>query len=262
MNRRPLKTIAADIATALRHEVRGVVEIGRLLDEAKEQLDEHGRWLPWLRDNFPCSVRTAQNYMAASALAAKYATVAHLRLTVQGLYALVEADRDGNAEAVKAALSEAKDKWVDDDRVREIIASLRPLPEEPSSAEGGDEAPPPEAAKDAAQPSDEAGDETPEPDAEGGDDRPKGEPEPTPDDDRPPPTPSPSLTPKQAAQLSKFEAAAKELLGLAARSAREFLTTAISDFDLKTAAEFLQQVAREKEKLNGGGDVAPLKKTG
>ena len=32
MNRRPLKTIAADIATALRHEVRGVVEIGRLLD--------------------------------------------------------------------------------------------------------------------------------------------------------------------------------------------------------------------------------------
>ena len=34
-----------------------------------------------------------------------------------------------------------------------------------------------------------------------------------------------------------------------AKPAREFLATAISDFDLKTVADFLQQIAREKEKL-------------
>ena len=66
-------------------------------------------------------------------------------------------------------------------------------------------------------------------------------------------------------QLSQFEAAAKELLGLAARSAREFLTTAISDFDLEKASEFLQQVVREKSKAVGadqGGDIARAVKTG
>jgi hypothetical protein len=76
-----------------------------------------------------------------------------------------------------------------------------------------------------------------------------------PDEDRPPPAPPPSLSPRQAAQVRQFEAAAKDLLGLAARAAREFLPAAISDFDLKTAADFLQQVAREKEKLKvAGGD--------
>jgi hypothetical protein len=39
-----------------------------------------------------------------------------------------------------------------------------------------------------------------------------------------------------------------------AKPAREFLATSISDFNLKTAAEFLQQVAREKEKLKAAGD--------
>ena len=68
MNRRPLKTIAAEIATLLKRETRHVIEIGGLLAEAQEQLDENEQWLLWLRDNFSLSIRTAQRYLAAHAL--------------------------------------------------------------------------------------------------------------------------------------------------------------------------------------------------
>jgi hypothetical protein len=261
VNHRPLKKIAAEIATILKRQAKDVIEIGRLLTEAREQLDEHAQWLLWLTDNFSLSIRTAQRYLTAHAFASKYDTVSHLSLTVSGLYALIEADRAGRSEAVEAALSEAKVQWVDDDRVREIVAALRPPPpEEPPSDEASDEAPPPDAAKDGAQPPDEASDEQSLPIAEGGDEEP--EPALEPDDDRPPPAPPPSLTPRQAAQLSKFEIATKELQGLSARSAREFLAASMSDFDLETLADFLQQVVREREKLRaaasdqGGSDVA------
>ena len=65
-----------------------VINIGNLLLEAKEQL-KHGEWLPWLKANFGSSIRSAQNYMAAARFAAKYATVAHLRLRPTALYLLV-----------------------------------------------------------------------------------------------------------------------------------------------------------------------------
>lgn len=35
---------------------------GELLIEAKDRV-EHGQWLPWLKDNFPFTTVTAQNYM-------------------------------------------------------------------------------------------------------------------------------------------------------------------------------------------------------
>ena len=232
MNRRPLKKIAAELATVLKSETNSVIKAGRLLAEAKEQLDQHGEWLVWLSENFAHSSRTAQRYQAAHAFALKYDTVSHLRLSTSALYSLVDAERAGHHEAVEAALAEAKTQWIDDFRVWGIVASLQPPPELPP---------------------DEAGDEWPEPDAEGDDEAPEDEPEPEPADDRPPPTPPPGLSPRQAAQLSKFEAAAKELLGLAARSAREFLDTGISDFDLQTAADFLHRVAMEKEKLKAAG---------
>jgi hypothetical protein len=168
MNHRPLKTIAAEIATALKREVTNVIEIGGLLAEAQEQLGARGRWLPWLRDNFPLTPRTAQNYMAASAFAREYETVSHSRLTIRGLYALVDANRDGNVQAVGAALAEAKTKSVDDDRVREIIAELQ------APAGASDETEPPGEDDD-----DDAGEDD--------------------DDDRPFPEPPLRLTPRQAA---------------------------------------------------------------
>ena len=207
MNRRPLAKIAAEIATLLKRETKQVIEIGDLLAEAKEQLNEHGRWLPWLSENFALSIRTAQRYLAASAFAAKYDTVSHLPLTVSGLHALIEADNAGHSEAVEAVLSEAKGAWVNDFRVWSVVASLSasraPPPAPPTSDERIGEDPSPDGAEDDACPSDEAGDEEPEPAAEGeGEGLPEEEPdpedEPEPDDDRPPPTPPPSLNPRQS----------------------------------------------------------------
>ncbi|MFZ0602775.1 MAG: DUF3102 domain-containing protein [Roseiarcus sp.] len=242
MNRRPLKKIEAELATVVKRQAKDAVEIGGLLAEAKEQLD-HGEWLPWLQGKFSLSIRTAQHYMAAHAFAGKYETFRKCLITVRGLYALVDADRNGHFEAVEVALAEAKTQWVDADRVYAIGAALAQQKLDEAIKAAGTEDPP----SDEEPPSDEVGgggarDEETQP-------APEPEPEPEPDDDRPPPTPPPALNPRQAAQLSKFETAAKELLGLAARSAREFLATAISDFDLETAANFLEQVAREKKKL-------------
>jgi Protein of unknown function (DUF3102) len=129
MNARPLKTIAAEIAILLKRETKHVIEIGGLLAEAQEQLDENEQWLSWLRDNFALSVRTAQRYSAGYWFSKKYDTVSHVSLTVSGLYALIEADRAGHSEAVEAALSEAKGKRIDDDRVWGIVAAMRPPPE-------------------------------------------------------------------------------------------------------------------------------------
>ena len=90
VNHRPLKKIEAELATALECEVKYVIKAtgqliktGGLLAEAKEQLDEHGAWLPWLKDNFPRTPRTAQNYMAVYALMVEFKceTVSHLNLS-------------------------------------------------------------------------------------------------------------------------------------------------------------------------------------
>jgi Protein of unknown function (DUF3102) len=106
MNARPLATIEAALEASFKRETKNIVEIGGLLTEAKEQLDSHGQWLPWLKAKFPHAIRTAQNYMAAHRLAAKYATVAHLNLAPSALYALAQYDHDNKTEVVTVALRE------------------------------------------------------------------------------------------------------------------------------------------------------------
>ena len=49
-------------STAIKRGLEHAVACGRLLNEAKDQLD-HGQWLPWLRDHCCVPVRTAQRYM-------------------------------------------------------------------------------------------------------------------------------------------------------------------------------------------------------
>lgn len=49
-----------------REWVSHAIECGRLLAEVKAQL-RHGEWGPWLADNFPASMRTAQTYMQLAA---------------------------------------------------------------------------------------------------------------------------------------------------------------------------------------------------
>jgi hypothetical protein len=122
-NARPLEIIASE----LRSEIAGIIRKGNLLIEAKEQIAEHGTWLPWLAENFGSSESTAQNYMKAARYAIKNPTVGDLKVRPSALYWLAyqddlcgEGDRDGDDELKEIIFREAADKWVTANRVREI----------------------------------------------------------------------------------------------------------------------------------------------
>jgi hypothetical protein len=236
-NARSLRKIEADLEAAFLREKLGPIEIGGLLTEAKDLLASHGKWIAWLEERFPHSVRTAQRYMAAYEFSAKCDTVSHLKLTVGGLYTLASFDNSGRMDVVNAALEEAKTQWVDADRVHEIVVDLRqqeePPEEEPSPGEepfGYDEPPPGAELEE---------DELPPPPL---------------DDDRPPPPPPPRATPKQAGLTREFDTAALSLRRLMARRSDDFASTSLSTVDLLALANFLLQVAHKR----AGGDAVDI----
>jgi hypothetical protein len=71
-----------------------VFDIGNLLIEAKSQC-KHGEWGAWIGSNFGYVPTTAQRYMQAAKLTAKYCTVQHLNIGLLTLCQLAnEADED------------------------------------------------------------------------------------------------------------------------------------------------------------------------
>ena len=109
-----------------------------MLIEARGAVD-HGDWLPWLEANFGSSERTAQNSMNAAHFAAKYETVADLKLRPSALYLLGSSKLDGelfSPTAIEAILAAAETEWVDDQRAYDIAYSVLPDPDpEPEKAE-------------------------------------------------------------------------------------------------------------------------------
>src|SRR5690242_671326 len=82
----PLADIAARIneahdraSTSARSTIEAAMEAGRLLIQAKDQID-HGDWLPWLKANTSVSERTAQVYMKLARDLPKSAVTADLTL--------------------------------------------------------------------------------------------------------------------------------------------------------------------------------------
>lgn len=51
-----------EILNSLKMSLEKGIEIGHLLREQKDNL-EHGKWLPWIKDNLPFSDQTARNYI-------------------------------------------------------------------------------------------------------------------------------------------------------------------------------------------------------
>ena len=102
---------------------------------------EHGEWLPWLKLNFGSSIRSAQNYMNAARFAAKYATVAHLKLRPSVLYLLDSETM--SPDEINAILKAAETEWVDYERATEILNLLH--------AEQLDDTPEPQHAAEAAR---------------------------------------------------------------------------------------------------------------
>jgi hypothetical protein len=243
-------TLIADEIRARIETVGDIIAIGGLLREAKIQF-RHGGFLPWLKSEFDFSVRTAQNYMRAHRFATKNATVAHLKLTPTGLYALAEgyfsADYKYTADEVALVLEEATEKRVTGTRAVEIVEAeierknaaeyekvARKLAEEGEGAEETTElvtVDTPElteakalAAAQAAEAAAllEAGSEVP------------------------PPESAPQSSPRKAAILTTFEGAIKALHSVKTKPMSEFKKTNFTAPELQIIVEFLQQVTAVK----------------
>jgi hypothetical protein len=120
---RALKDIEMDLSHAVRGKTSNMLEIGKLLNEAKT-LVEHGEWFPWLRRDTALPARTAQQYMAAAAWAdAKNATVAYLELdylSPGAIYALASGRyTEETVEQVLAAAA-TRQRHIGEADVREI----------------------------------------------------------------------------------------------------------------------------------------------
>jgi DUF3102 family protein len=113
---------ARAIADEIKMRLRGaVIEVGTALLRIKSRL-AHGQFGEWLSAEFGLTERTAQNYMAAATLVAKYETVSYLQ--PRTLYQLAAPTTpDGVRNAVIARLN-AGEK-VADQIVRDLISEAK-----------------------------------------------------------------------------------------------------------------------------------------
>ena len=233
--RRDLKRIARDLRAVLKREVADIIAIGDLLNEAKEQLLEHGEWLDWLAENFGSS-STADNYRNAARLAKKFPTVRNLKLRPTALYALGR-DLDNQTlfdqKAIRTILKLAETEWVSGDRAREIAVELQ----QPSDEEIAAEEVAAQRAKEAAAAALAA--ET--------------------DDilDGPPPElpPAPEATAPDL-MLPDFEQAVDTLLRLRTKPLSKFTVTDHEANDIRAVSEFLRQVADATVKTENEKEAA------
>jgi hypothetical protein len=117
---RTIDVIADELQVALKRETADILTIGGLLAEAKEQVP-HGEWLPWLKNEFSMSERSAQKYVKAAAYAAKYELGADLKLNPAALFLLSRYDQREIADAVTEA---AKETHVGCDQVKKIVQDV------------------------------------------------------------------------------------------------------------------------------------------
>jgi hypothetical protein len=124
--KRQIKTILAELQTAMKREATNIIAIGDLLIEAHAQV-KHGEWLDWLCENFERSTSTAENYMNAARFAAKFPMVGNLKLRPSALY-LLGGDLANDRKAIRAILSAAETEWITAERAREIAYPKPPPP--------------------------------------------------------------------------------------------------------------------------------------
>jgi hypothetical protein len=112
-----------------RNAVGHAIRAGELLIEAKAQLG-HGEWLPWLRDNFVGSRRSAQDYMRLARNGEDARRVAHLGVkgALKELAAPAEDDARSAAHSLPESVAEIKQMAASEavnrlrlDHMREII---------------------------------------------------------------------------------------------------------------------------------------------
>jgi hypothetical protein len=223
-----LDRIATQLRTMLRHDTTSVIEKGKLLLRSRELLaDEHGRWMPWLAENFDMSYRSPINYCNAAEYVArksKFATVADFtNVAPTVLYRLAAGNYSEQEEA--AILAATRERRVDEDAMWAICEKLAP----PDDADDDDD--------DAdADDQEDGGEETPDPESEailaaGADPA--------------VPPPADPMPPTDFA-LRDFDRAIDELKRLMTKRAAQFAGSAHSAHDLEAVEDFLRAVTKAK----------------
>jgi Protein of unknown function (DUF3102) len=151
-NRQTLPQISRKIAALEKNTVANVIEIGRLLDQAREQC-EHGEFTAWLSREFSWSYRTSLRYRYAFSLAQKCHTVTFEKLNISISALHVAADVYTPDKAKKAIIKAALKGRVTYSIAKAIIAKHSPrpwappiviAPELPPIEPLDDESPPPD----------------------------------------------------------------------------------------------------------------------
>lgn len=126
MEARPIETITAEILVYKNQAGAAILEIGRRLIEAKEQL-EHGAWSAWLKDRVSFSERSAQNFMRLAREYRNPQTFADLGASkALALLDIPAEDREAFAEEVDAEHCS----------VRELQAAIKARQEAENQAKG------------------------------------------------------------------------------------------------------------------------------
>lgn len=233
---RELNVIEGELRTALGSETTNIVVIGNLLVEAKDAVG-HGMWLPWLRDGFALTDRSARRYMRAATWAAKSDTGVHFaNLSPSLLYEISREFCPYTKKDIAAIMELAKSGRVGEDKAEEIYRAK--LARETAK----------ERAKDAKQEAKEAVEQASAvaKAAEEAAALLDGPPPVLPPTEEPPPASATAFRPR----LQDFDAAVDTLLKLSTKSAAKFLETRHSISELQTAADFLQAVVAEKAELS------------
>ena len=119
---RDIEVITEEINFYKRQAGSAILEIGKRLVEAKEQLS-HGEWLPWLEEKVAFSERSAQQYMRLWKEYGKSALSADLSISkALVLLALPDSEREGFA-AEKHAVN-GEEKTVADMTVKELEKAI------------------------------------------------------------------------------------------------------------------------------------------
>jgi hypothetical protein len=136
--KRELDVITDLLHTELKRESTSVVAIGKLLLEAKDddKVGRHGQWMDYIEANFSMSQSSAENYMNAARLVAKFPSLGNSKLRRDALYRLGRELHNPSSsfgpKVINAISSEAETTWVNAERAEAIAVSLlqpeRPKP--------------------------------------------------------------------------------------------------------------------------------------
>lgn len=120
----PLPQLVAEIKILSQQTAANIIEIGKRLNAAKEQVD-HGEWAGWLQSNFDLTDRTARNFMRA---AVEFGDENGKRFPISKIYALLDVPA-AERETFIAQPHEVngQQKTVDEMTSRELAATIKAL---------------------------------------------------------------------------------------------------------------------------------------